>query len=113
MGKIQFLVFVNLMFFVHFRNLQTPHRLIVNISVNNFAEESEAIRAPRKLLQNFQNLIFGLNQGVETLLAALTEATKATVMLWMTWLFTLATYRRPPTPILFAAAESVGKIASA
>ena len=110
MGKIQFLVFVNLKYFVHFRNLQTPHRLIVNISVNNFAQESEAIRAPRKLIHNFENLIFGLNQGVETLLAALT---KATVMQWMIWLFTLATHRRPPTPILFAAAESVGKIVSA
>ena len=110
MGKVQFLVFANFKHFVHFCNLQTPHRLIVNISVNNFAEESEAIRAPRKLIQNFENLIFGLNQIVETLLAALT---KATAMQWMILLFTLATHRRPPTPILFAAAESVGKTTSA
>ena len=106
MGKIQFLVFANFKHFLHFCNFQTPHRLIVNISVNNFAEESEAIRAPCKLLQNFENLIFGLSQGVETLLAALT---KATAMHWKIWLFTLATHRRPPTPILYAAAESVGK----
>ena len=110
MGKIKFLVFANFKHFVHFCNLQTPHRHIVNISVNNFAEESKAIRAPRKFIQNFENLIFGLSQGVETLLAALT---KATAMHWKIWLFTLATYRRPPTPILFAAAESVGKTISA
>ena len=79
MGKIIFLVFYNFKHVVHFCNFQTPHRLIVNISVNNFAEESEAIRAPRKLVQNFENLIFRLNQGVETLLAALT---KATAMHW-------------------------------
>ena len=80
MGKIQFLVFVDLKYFVHFCNFQTSHWLIVNISGNNFAEESEAIRAPWKLLQNLENLIFGLNKGVEILLAALT---KAIAMQWM------------------------------
>ena len=66
MGKIIFFVFVNLKYFVQFFNFQTPRRLIVNISENNFAEESEAIRAPCKLLQNLENLIFVLKDYAET-----------------------------------------------
>ena len=77
MGKIQFLVFGNLKYFVHFRNLQAPHRIIVNISVNNFAEESEAIRAPCKLLQIFENLIFELKDHAEVVLPTLSATAKS------------------------------------
>ena len=77
MEKIQFLVFVNLKYFVQFCNFQTPHRLIVNISENNFTEESEAIRAPWKLLQNLENLIFELKDNAEEILPTLSAAAKS------------------------------------
>ena len=77
MGKFQFLVFANFKHFVQFCNFQTPHRLIVNISENNFAEEGEAIRAPRKLLQNLENLIFELKDYAEAILPTLSAAAKS------------------------------------
>ena len=77
MGKIQFLLFDYFKHVVHFCNFQTPHRLIVNISVNNFVEESEAIRAPCKLLQNFENLIFELKDYAEAVLPTLSAAAKS------------------------------------
>ena len=76
MGKVNFLVFANFKHFVHFCNFQTPHKLKVNILVNNFAEESEAIRAPCKLLQNFENLIFELKDYAEVVLPTLSAAAK-------------------------------------
>ena len=77
MGKIQFLVFANFKHFVHFCHFQTPHRHIVNISVNNFAEESEAIRALWKLLQNLENLFFVLKDYAEAILPTLSAAAKS------------------------------------
>ena len=77
MGKIKFLAFVNFKYFVHFCNFQTLRRLIVNISENNFAEESEAIRAPYKLLQNVVNLIFELKDYAEANLPTLSAAAKS------------------------------------
>ena len=77
MGKIQFLVFVNLKYFVQFCNFQTLHRLTVNIPGNNFAEESEAIRALWKFLQNLENLIFVLKNYAEAILPTLSAAAKS------------------------------------
>ena len=71
------MVFVNFKYFVHFINFQTPHKLIVNISENNFAEESEAIRAPSNLLQNLENLIFELKDYAEAILPTLSAAAKS------------------------------------